>query len=63
MWVIHHGMTLEVRDIVYRDWKKCASAGEVSSILVAIYQAAWQGWDFTKATTCIFVQQPWLAEY
>jgi len=49
--------------MVYRDWKKCASGGEVRSILVATYQAALRGWDFTKATTCIFVQQPWLAGY
>jgi hypothetical protein len=30
---------------------------------VTTYQAAWRGWDFSKATTCIFVQQPWLEEY
>jgi hypothetical protein len=58
-----HSMSLWDRYIAYRDWKKSVTEGESSCVLVATYQAAWQGWDFSKASTCIFLQQPWLEQY
>ncbi|KAF8415518.1 hypothetical protein EV426DRAFT_579051 [Tirmania nivea] len=63
VWVIDHGMSLWDRYILYTDWRKNVREGEGSSVLVVTYQATWQAWDFSKASTYIFIQQPWLKQY
>jgi hypothetical protein len=62
VWVIDHHMSLGEGYKVYKDWKGSVMDAEVGNLLVTTYQAAWTGWDFSVATVCIFVQQPWLAQ-
>ena len=61
--VVDHQMTLGESYKAYQAWRSGITEGEASSILVTTYQAACKGWDFSMAGVCIFVQQPWLAQY